>query len=457
MTLESDRGLAGRLVIAALAETDRADAAELRAVRFAYLTDLERRLGASLHEVQMRETVAGIFLPQLNTWVVVDLVEPDGTVVRLAAPEGRADVGIVGALKARWQPAEGMIGYPAVSGDGRTVSSMQDVRAAFGATARMAEDLALIEDLGFVACLTVAIRTADAVDGALTFVTPQRREPHSPEEIAFAEQVASACGRALRNAREFGVADRGRQMAEMADREKTDMLGLVTHELRTPLSAIGGYAELIQLGVRGPVTEGQHRDLERIRWNQRHLLSLITQILSFVRVDTGRTEYTITDVDLGPAAQATSEMIEPLIAAKAQVVEYEACGAGIAIARADGDKVRQIMINLITNAIKYSPDESHVIVRCGVESALAFCEVTDRGTGIAAEELESIFRPFVQLTSGVASRGGGVGLGLSIARQLARGMRGDLTAASTPGVGSTFRLTLPLAATADDPTAETRT
>jgi signal transduction histidine kinase len=221
------------------------------------------------------------------------------------------------------------------------------------------------------------------------------------------------------------------------------MLGHVTHELRTPLSAIGGYAELLENGVRGEVNEAQQRDLQRIRWNQQHLLALITQILDFVRVDTRPIAFTLVDFDLAAAVHEVADMLESLIAGKQQRVELDAGATDATVAHADTARVRQIMINLLTNALKYSHHEGLVTIRCGPADAGVFAEVIDHGPGIPEDELESIFEPFVQLSADAGHREGGVGLGLAIARELARGMRGDLTVTSVVGQGSAFRLTLP--------------
>jgi len=281
-----------------------------------------------------------------------------------------------------------------------------------------------------------------SVDGAITFMSTRAEPRFSPEEIAFAEAVTRSCGRALRSSRLFESMNRQRLAAESQSRSTSDMLGHVTHELRTPLAAIGGYAELIEMGVHGPVTDAQQRDLVRIRWNQQHLLALITQILSFVRVDTGRTEFARIEFDLGPLVRESAEMLAPLLAEKHHVFRLDHCDADFTIAVGDPDKVRQIAINLISNALKYSPPSSEIIVRCGRAGSAVFFEIQDHGSGIARDKVEAIFLPFVQLASGAADRQGGVGLGLAIARRLARGMNGDLTVDSVEGNGSTFRLSL---------------
>ncbi len=457
MTTFSDETVAGRLIVAALAETDRADAAERRSERLDYLAGLQERLAASLDETEMRKTLAGVCLPGADSWAIVDLVQRDA-VLRLAIPRAdETDRVIAESLNGQWMPRDDdPFGYPAVKRTGRTIALVHGLDDVLIAAAHRPENLTILRALGFAACLVVPIRSADRIDGAITFVTRRARDRYTDDEIAFAEQVAAACGRALENVRQFTAVDQRRKAAEDSDRAKTDALGHVTHELRTPLSAIGGYAELMQMGVRGPVTEGQRRDLERIRWNQQHLLSLITQILSFVRVDTGRAEFTIADVDLGPVAASAVEMIAPLISAKGQAVVCEGCEPGATMARADADKVRQIAINLITNAMKYSPERSRLVVRCGTSAMGPFIEVCDEGEGIAEDQLESIFEAFVQLPAGAAKRSGGVGLGLAIARQLARGMNGELSVVSALTVGSTFRMTLPAAGRARRSTDESQ-
>jgi signal transduction histidine kinase len=240
--------------------------------------------------------------------------------------------------------------------------------------------------------------------------------------------------------------DERRSAAEKSNRSRTDALAHVTHELRTPLNAIGGYAELLQLGLRGPINAAQMKDLERIRRNQHHLLGLIAEILNFVRIDMRRVEYHTADVDLGDVTREAVQMLQSLFEDRQQRFAFEGCEATTIVARADADRVRQIAINLITNATKYAPRESQLTIRCGATETDVFVEFTDQGPGIPGDQLEAIFEPFVQLLGGTEGRKGGVGLGLAIARQLARGMHGDLTVRSSVGVASTFRLTLPRAA-----------
>jgi signal transduction histidine kinase len=436
----------GRLVTAALDAIDRADTAEGNVARATYLAALDRRLSGSLDESLTRETIAQVALPERDAWAVVDLAAADGTPVRLAVvhPDPAKQV-IADTLNVHWVPRDDdPIGLPAVKRAGRPISLVDGVDAALTAAAHSTEDLVLLRELGFCACLVVPIRTESEVDGAITFVSAHPRKRFTPEEIELAEAIAAASAHALRNARLFSAINERRSAAEQSNRSRTDALGHVTHELRTPLNAIGGYAQLLSLGVRGPVNKEQLKDLERIRWNQRHLLGLITEILSFVRADTRRIVYTLGSVDFAAVARAAADMIGPIFDDKDQRVVFEdSCGPHAAVAWADAERVRQIIINLMTNASKYSPAGSVVAVRCGVAAAKAFVEISDTGNGISKDQLEAIFEPFVQLAVGSDNRRGGVGLGLAIARQFARGMNGDLTVESQLDVGSTFRLTLP--------------
>jgi len=441
--------LSGRLVIAALAHLDRADAAERNVIRMAFLSDLENRLLGSLETGRTRETVAQVVLPELDAWTVVDVLEADGPRRLSLVHPSFGHPEILDVLNTGWEPTEGEpIGYWAAVRAKQTIVVVDDVWRVVSSAEQSPAVLAALNALDVTACLVVpmwsdAVEGERAVDGAITFMSARREPAFGQEEIAFAEAVTRACGRALRNSRLFESMDRRRASAETENRSTSDMLGHVTHELRTPLAAIGGYAELMQMGVRGPVSEAQEQDLQRIRWNQQHLLSLITQILSFVRVDTGRTEFVPLEFDLGPLARESSEMLGPLVSEKGHTLRFENCDAGRTTAIGDADKVRQIVINLITNAVKYSPANTEVIVRCGLAGGSAFVEVEDRGEGIAPDKLEAIFLPFVQLPSGEADRQGGVGLGLAIARRLARGMRGELTARNGEDRGAVFRLTLP--------------
>jgi signal transduction histidine kinase len=235
-----------------------------------------------------------------------------------------------------------------------------------------------------------------------------------------------------------------RTEAETANAAKAQFLAMMSHELRTPLNAIGGYAQLLSLGLRGPVTPEQREDLDRIDRSQRHLLSLINDILNFARIEAGHVEMNMRPVPLAEVLTSVEPLVAPQLRAKAQRYGDDSATCK-AVVLADPEKVRQVVLNLLSNAIKFTPPRGAISVACRVEGAVACVVVTDSGIGIPAPQLDAIFEPFVQVDRHFASLHQGTGLGLAISRDLARRMGGDITVASTPGVGTTFTLSLPLA------------
>jgi PAS domain S-box-containing protein len=247
-------------------------------------------------------------------------------------------------------------------------------------------------------------------------------------------------------------AEAARRDAEQANRAKSEFLTTMSHELRTPLNAIGGYAELLALGVRGPVTEAQRQDLDRLRRANRHMTGLVEAVLTFARVDAGQVEYHLEAVPLGPVVADLEALVGPQVAAKGLAYDHDGCGPETPhrphVVRADAEKVRQVLLNLLTNAVKFTDAGGRVSLACETDAIAGVIRVrvTDTGRGIAADQLERIFEPFVQVDrQRTHASQQGVGLGLAISRELARGMAGDLTAQSALGVGSTFTLTLPAA------------
>ena len=255
-------------------------------------------------------------------------------------------------------------------------------------------------------------------------------------------EISAARGELLassESARE--IAETAKVAAETANEAKSRFLTSMSHDLRTPLNAIAGYTDLLELGIRGPVTNEQHADFTRIKRSTRHLLSLINDILNFAKLEAGHVDFRVEDVAIDAVLAEVDEMMTSQFRQKSILVERVGCSA---LVRADPDRLRQILVNLLTNASKFTPAGGRVQIVCGTGNDGVTVEVLDTGIGIAPESLQRIFEPFVQVDRSLTSVDrDGVGLGLAISRDLARAMNGDLTAESVLGEGSRFVLTLP--------------
>ncbi|HCU12327.1 MAG TPA: hypothetical protein DGB72_09405 [Gemmatimonadetes bacterium] len=232
--------------------------------------------------------------------------------------------------------------------------------------------------------------------------------------------------------------------ADSANRSKAEFLTVMSHELRTPLNSIGGYVDLLEMELRGPLTNAQKSDLTRIKRSQLHLLGIINDILNFTRLEATEVKYDIIDVPLRPLITDLDAVVSSL--ARAKSVAYRCDSpSGNVYARTDPDKLRQVMINLLSNAVKFTPAGGRVRVSCTLKEKSVSIHVEDNGPGIPHDKHEAVFEPFVQLDRGLTRTTEGTGLGLAISRGLARGMGGDIVLRSDPGVGSVFTVNVPLA------------
>lgn len=439
------RDVAERLMLSALREQDAARNAVQASHRTAFLAAASHELSMSLDQDATREVVQRRALPREGTWCIVDIIESNGAMHRLAVVHPNpAKQALARTLVDHWSPQpDDPIGAPRVVRHPREpVIITHDSGAALVAAAHGAKNLEILKAIGFGALLVVPLVVRDTLLGAITFVIPQDDPPFSAEEIALATELADRCAVALDNARLYRESDALRAAADVASRAKSAFLGNMSHELMTPLNAIGGYSELIAMGLRGPVTPEQRIDLTRIKRNQEHLLALITEILNFVRTESGRMEYHFADVPVQAAVNDVAEMLEGAVKDTNLTLDRGDVAPEI-VAWADPDRVRQILVNLVMNAVKYSGPSARITISSTVAADTVLVHVADTGPGIPPEKIEAIFEPFVQLADGLTKRQGGVGLGLAISRDLARAMHGNLTVESTVGVGSRFTLTLP--------------
>ena len=229
--------------------------------------------------------------------------------------------------------------------------------------------------------------------------------------------------------------------AQAANAAKTEFLRTVSHELRQPLNAIGGLLQLWELGLRGDLSEQQLQDLDRIKRNQRQLSSLIEDLLSFARLEAGKLEVDLVTVPVLTVFENLTSAITIDLEAKGIEYRCELADPSLAVV-GDADRIHQVMINLVTNAMRAMPDGGHIVVACSLSGEDVHLDVEDTGVGIPADRMEAIFVPFVQVGRALNQPREGAGLGLSISRGLVEAMGGTLTVVSTPGVGSTFTVSL---------------
>ena len=412
------------------------------------LAEASQLLSASLDYEETLRAVADAAVPRLGDWCAVDVVEDPAAlewpprIQRLAVVHrDPAKLALADELTRRY-PTDwaAETGFANVLRTGTPFFIPEVTDEMLVAGARDDEHLALLRALRFSSFMAVPLNARGLTVGALTLCMTESKRHYDARDLELVQDLASRAAVAIDNARLFRDAERARAEAESANRSKSEFLATMSHELRTPLNAIDGYAELIELGVHGPVTPAQAEALLRIRRSQKHLLGLINEVLNYARLETGAVHYDLSVVDVAAAIGEVESLVLPQVRARSLVLETE---VGPLTAFADGEKLRQILVNLLSNAIKFTDPGGRIGVRSRSLGARVEIEVSDSGIGIAPDKLDAIFEPFVQVGRALNNPSEGTGLGLAISRDLARAMNGDLTVRSAPGEGSTFTLVLP--------------
>jgi signal transduction histidine kinase len=309
-------------------------------------------------------------------------------------------------------------------------------------------DVPTVQSLGVAAYVGIPILINGQAIGAFCAIDTA---PHSwtAGEIATLQELAAVAVSEISLRATRAEVERARAEADAANHAKSDFLAAMSHDLRTPLNAIGGYAQLIEMGVQGPVTEGQRDSALRIIRAQRHLLTLIDDILQFAKAESGQIPLEMGPVSLPELCGALESLVGPQATEKrieftCDLVASSDGSEDAMTVVADFERVLQVLVNVSTNAIKYTDAGGRVKVTASRAGSWTDVAVQDTGRGIAPEHIEQIFEPFVQV-SGVSDTRAGVGLGLATSRNLARRMGGDILVESAPGAGSTFTLRLPAA------------
>jgi signal transduction histidine kinase len=431
--------ITGERVLRTDAEAARA-AAEATARRAAFLAEASRILGSSLDYRANLGKVAGLVVPLFADWCILDLKEEDGRVERVAtATSSPTNERVLHELERHFPAsADPSTEVGRVLLTGRPEVCTDVARAAGGAEeecfwlARQGGPRAL-GALGIRSVMVMPLTAREQTLGTLTLFTAAANPAFSVKDVALAEELARRAALAVDNARLY-------HQAQEANRAKSDFLAKMSHELRTPLNAVLGYTQLLSGGTPEPLPAKSGRYVERIDLSARHLLSLIEEILSFSRLEAGREMIELEAVGVHVLVKEVVAIIEPLAERKGIGFRVSAPDEPVSL-RTDTRKVRQILVNLLGNAVKFT-DQGEVAFTAREDGGWVVFQVRDTGPGIAPDHLEKIFEPFWQVAG--AKRAAGTGLGLTVTRQLAQLLGGDVEVRSTHGEGSTFSVRLPL-------------
>ncbi len=243
-----------------------------------------------------------------------------------------------------------------------------------------------------------------------------------------------------------------RDQAESANRTKSSFLANMSHELRTPLNAIIGYSEILQEDVADLGQENLGADLQKIESSGRHLLGLINDILDLSKIEAGKMDVFIEDVEIVPLLEEVQAIIAPMAAKNANTLEVR-LAENLGTMRTDRTKLKQSLLNILSNASKFTHNGKLTLTaeRCAAERQMLRFAISDTGIGMSEEQLGRLFQAFSQADSSTSKKYGGTGLGLVITRNFCQMLGGDVTVTSKPGEGSTFTITLP-----DNPSTPTQ-
>ncbi len=418
-----------------------------------FLIKAGEALIASLDYEDTLATVARLTVPQLADWCSVRLVDglTGGTKQVAVAHVDPAKVRYAEELGRRYPPDESS-GETRVIRSGKSELYPEIPDELLVAGARDAEHLRISRELDLKSAIVVPLRARAGILGSMTFVYAGAERRYTADDLVFVEELARRAAMAIENSMALKAAQEARdrerwlrEEAERTNRLKDEFLATASHELRTPLNAILGWTLTLRRGANSPETE---RALGIVERNARAQAKLIEDVLDVSRIVSGKLVLSLSTTTISAAARAAIETVTPAADAKgiAVVAELEAEPAWIT---ADPDRLQQVIWNLLSNSVKFTPKNGRVALRTYREGSEVCVMVQDTGEGIRPEILTAIFEPFQQADSSTTRRHGGLGLGLAIVRQLVEAHGGSVRASSDgPGKGSTFVVRLPVRAVA---------
>ncbi len=415
-----------------------------------FLARAGEALVSSLDYRAILGTVARFAVPELADWCAIAIKEPgdDASQQVAVAHVDPGKVAFARELGERYPPdPRASTGVPEVIRTGKSELYTEIPAAVLEAGARDAEHLRMIRELRLESAMVVPLRGRAGTLGAMTFVFADSGRRYTEADLAFAEDFARRAAMAIENARTMSEVETGRERehalrreAEVANRAKDEFLATVSHELRTPLNAILGWT--VTLRSRKPDPEFD-RPLAIVERNARAQAKLIEDVLDVSRIISGKLSLNLGPTNVAEAIQASVETVTPAADAKDIALSVDVEDGPLTIS-ADGERLQQVVWNLLTNAVKFTPKGGKVSVSGSRESSDIVIRVSDSGEGMRPEVLPVVFEPFQQADASTTRRHGGLGLGLAIVKHLVTAHGGTIQVSSDGvGKGATFVVRLP--------------
>lgn len=418
--------------------------AEAAQRRSSLLADASSLLGTSLDYTATLSNLARLICPFMATWCVIDVVE-DKKIRRIAACHADpARQSPLNELKQKYTPNKTLANDPVMrvvaSGTAEMFERVSDDW--LSGIAHDKQHLEALRALEPASVLIVPISARGRTIGVMTLVLAGSEKRYTTQDLDVAQEIARRAGFAMDNARLY-------QRAREANQAKADFLAVMGHELRTPLNAIIGYGDLMQLGVPEALPDSLCGHVDRIKFSAAHLLALIDEIFTFTRIEAGRERVRRKPVSIRAIVAEAAAAVEPAAAEKGIKLVTPTTNEPFVI-QSDAGKVRQILVSLLSNAVKFTENGS-VTIDLQRDETFVLIRVRDTGIGISAQHIERIFDSFWQVERAATRRAGGTGLGLTIARRLAQLLGGNVRVESVIKQGSVFTVRLPLNPLAPSP------
>jgi signal transduction histidine kinase len=402
-----------------------------------FLAEASKILSSSLDYEETLQTVANLAVPRIADWCSVDMLTSPDSVELLA-------VAHVDPAKVRWarelrehDPVDlsAPTGLPRVLRAGKSEFYPEITEEMIHAAARDQEALELIRSIGFSSVMIVPLLIDQRAIGAITFVAAESGRHFGPADLSMAEELASRAALAIQNARLYSSS-----LHAVALRD--DFISVASHELKTPVTSLKVYAQVLQKQADKRGDEQSARSLQRMNAQIDKLTALIGDLLDVSRLESDRLALSYSLFD-------PNQLVEDVVDTIQQTADrhrIEVDGRSALQVYGDGERIGQVLTNLVTNAIKYSPDADRVIVRVNDTDDAVMVEVQDFGIGIDIEHQARIFDRFYRVSSHDEKTFPGLGIGLYISNQIIRRHGGAIDVTSARGSGSTFSLALPAAA-----------